>query len=382
MTDVNVVVDMQYGSTGKGALAYLLGEFLAPDVAVTAWGPNAGHSVVDSLGRRFIHTMLASSMLCHSVKTQLIGPGSVVNLSSLLAECQAAAAVVEYKTIVIHPAACILTKKHAESEQGLVRIGSTMKGTAAAVIDKMRRDAEQSPLARDLAHAEFEDWEARFRATGIDFVIDGRMYDNVLDTAHSILIEGAQGFSLGLHTRFWPHTTSRDVSVAQMMADCRVPHGLARGAVVWGTARTFPIRVANRFDARGEQVGTSGDCYSDQCELDWLKDLYRAPELTTVTKLPRRIFTFSGDQIYEAARVCSPSVIALTFSDYLEDRPPIDTLIGPQLTALTEKITARTGCPVRLLTFGPGIKDAVILDGRTVRWLNGGNFTKYVLGGK
>jgi len=66
----------------------------------------------------------------------------------------------------------------------------------------------------------------------------------------------------------------------------------------------------------------------------------------------------------------------------LEDRPPIDTLIGPQLTALTEKITARTGCPVRLLTFGPGIKDAVILDGRTVRWLNGGNFTKYVLGGK
>lgn len=382
MTILNVVVDLQFGSTGKGALAYLLGEFLRPDTVVTAWGPNAGHTCETCHGKRYVHTQLANSMICPSVGMQLIGPGSVVNMTMLLTETATAGReLMEGKTIIIHPNACILTPQHAQSEKELVRIGSTMKGTAAALVDKMWRDAKESPLARDMSHYDLEMWVAGFREVGVTLVINETIYNTRLDLAKSVLIEGAQGFSLGVHTHFWPHTTSRDVSTNQLMADCRIPFKLAQKAVVWGTARTFPIRVANRFNEAGEQIGTSGGHYDDQRELDWQRDLSREPELTTVTKLPRRIFTFSIKQIQAATRVCSPQFVALTFCDYLQGDTKIGTRVNADIADLIYEIRERTGARVRLLTFGPALTQSFIVDDDyTLRWLTDKNFVTKVLG--
>jgi hypothetical protein len=128
-----------------------------------------------------------------------------------------------------------------------------------------------------------------------------------LREAEHVIVEGAQGYGLSMYHGFYPYTTSRDVSVWQILADCGIPHDLLPTVMdlpditVIGTCRTYPIRVANRFDTHGTQVGYSGPCYDDQLEISF-EEIGQKVELTTVTKLPRRIFTFSEKQITEAVR--------------------------------------------------------------------------------
>ena len=86
---------------------------------------------------------------------------------------------------------------------------------------------------------------------------------------------------------------------------------------VIGCARTFPIRVA----------GNSGGAYRDQLEISWA-DLGQEPELTTVTKKVRRVFTFSDQQIREAIWECQPTRIFLNFINYLKNGKEIDDLVG------------------------------------------------------
>jgi adenylosuccinate synthase len=85
-------------------------------------------------------------------------------------------------------------------------------------------------------------------------------------------------------------------------------------------ARTYPIRVANRFDDKGKMIGWSGPHYPDQEEIRW-EQIGVAPELTTVTKLPRRIFTFSEQQIREAVRANGNVQVFLNFCNYLQPAP-------------------------------------------------------------
>ena len=84
---------------------------------------------------------------------------------------------------------------------------------------------------------------------------------------------------------------------------------------VIGTCRTYPIRVANRFDSSGQQVGWSGPCYPDQEETSF-EAIGQPTELTTVTKLPRRIFTYSKQQIREAVTVNGINKMFLNFANY------------------------------------------------------------------
>ena len=366
--NIMAVVDLQFGSTGKGQIAGTLAHKWDPDTVVTAWGPNAGHTFRNG-ENSYISRMLASSAIAPSVKDILIGPGSVVDLDMLATEIlDRGRRNLRGKRLVIHPQATILGATDARNEADLVRIGSTMKGTAEAAIRKIRRTPEAVAKGR-LREVVEKIGEACFE-TGVSLAVSSVHYDRAIDRAHNLLVEGAQGYSLGLHTDFYPHTTGRDVSTSQLFADCRIPWTGKNTLppVVIGTARTFPIRVANRYveapDLNAEvglggipplkriQVGTSGGCYDDQEEISW--DAVGKPvELTTVTQLPRRVFTFSMQQIWEAARICGPSYIALTFCDYLKDDEPFE---------LARKIHRTAGVPVRLMSFGPDMADVRKLD--------------------
>lgn len=340
------VVDLQFGSTGKGQIAGTLAHHWKADAVATAWGPNAGHTF--RMGERtFVSRMLASSAVAPSVKNILIGPGSVVDLPQLALEIDAAQDLLRGKHLVIHPQAAILGALDATNEAHLMRIGSTMKGTAEAM--KRKIDRNSSAVATGKYEEVYAKLARAVTDAGMSLAVSSAHYDWAVESAQRLMLEGAQGFSLGIHTDFFPFTTSRDVSTAQLFADCRIPWpslgGGARSHVhVVGVARTYPIRVANRFDKYGEKIGTSGGHYSDQKEIEWA-DIGRDPELTTVTKLPRRIFTFSKQQIHDAVRVCGPSSIALTFCDYMG---------GGEVAALIDKIgEVSYGVPVKLCSYGP-----------------------------
>lgn len=337
-----MIIDLQFGSTGKGLLAGYLAEKNQPDVVVTAWGPNAGHTYINSKGRVFIHRMLANGVVSPKLENVLIGPGSVIDLDILFKEIESCADLLKGKNIIIHPKAVIVTPEHVETEKRNVKIGSTMKGTGAAVIARIERDPDDFVIARDVVDGS---WLSKVDDLGIHAYVSERHYNTVLDEARVIQIEGAQGFSLSIYHGMYPYTTSRDVTPAQVMADCAIPFSYT--PEVYGTLRTFPIRVANRFDEKGQMIGTSGPCYDDQMEIDW-SDIGIEPELTTVTKLPRRIFSFSEIQTREACRLCAPAAIFLNFCNYMT---------RAEATKLADEIEKITGVPVLWMGYGPTVND-------------------------
>lgn len=352
MTKAYMIIDLQFGSTGKGLLAGYLAKTEQPDVLVTAWGPNAGHTYIDENGRVFIHRMLANGIVSPKLKTVLIGPGSVIDLDVLKQEIESCKDLLDGKEIIIHPHAVVVTQAHRDIEARNIKIGSTMKGTGAAVISRIERDPDNSPVAIDAIPQE---WMDDVASMGIAVYVNDEFYDNAIRQAELIQIEGAQGYSLSIYHGFYPYCTSRDVTPAQVMADTAMPFGII--PEVYGTMRTFPIRVANRFDEDGEMIGTSGPGYHDQEELDWA-DLNLEPETTTVTKLPRRIFSFSMAQATEACYRCGPTKIFLNFVNYLEEKEAL-LLIGD-----IHKTLERDGNSARIEWMGIGPNHEHVLSAR------------------
>lgn len=338
-SELHIVTDLQYGSTGKGLFSGFLSSEVHPDTIISAWAPNAGHTFVNESGDKFVTTALPSGIFtAPDLKTILIGPGSVINPEQFLAEMEQFRAFLHGVEIMIHPYAAVVTEHHRKMEAAgsLAKIGSTLKGVSEAMIQKLQRSLLQHQ--RNVA-------DVMLMGTPLEgFVVSVDEYNGAMDAAKIGLLEGAQGFSLSINHGFYPYTTSRDCTMAQLLSDCAIPCGTGNcEVVVYGVCRTFPIRVNNRN-------GSSGPCYEDQQEMDWF-DMGIAPELTTVTKLPRRIFTFSEKQIRDAVRMNGVDKVFLNFANYCNGDDPDD------LRSIISKINKYA--PVEWLGYGPSISDIV-----------------------
>lgn len=347
--EVRIICDLQFGSTGKGLIAGYLAKRDHPDVLVTAWMPNAGHTYADD-HKTYIHTMLANGIVSPRLQYVLIGPGSVVNLESLVQEIIAANLPVMVQ-VLIHPSAAVVSERHREQESSgsMVAIGSTRKGSGAAMIEKILRDGSRRITAGLMA----EDIENYATARGVNnlAVTTHSDYEMILRNASRVQLEGAQGFSLGINSGFWPYTTSRECTPAQMASDCLIP--LSWVTQVVGTLRTYPIRVANRYDDEGQVIGYSGPCYQDQEETTW-EAIGQKTELTTVTKLPRRVFTFSWQQLAQAMSRIEPTQLFLNFANYLD---PQDL---HNMHRKINRMAADYDCGrVRYIGYGPRDRDVV-----------------------
>ena len=358
MKKATIICDMQFGSTGKGLIAGYLAERDQPDVVVTAWSANAGHTYINSEGRKWVHCMLANGIVSPKLKTILIGGGSQMSILVLLKEIHESLDLLQGKSILIHENACIIQDRHIEEENGpMTKIGSTKKGCGAAMIEKIRRNPESKIVAKDFigdglevsngGTVGFYDISRHYEEMGVCVkVVSNAEYLKVLHAAERVQVEGAQGFSLGLHNGFYPYVTSRECTPAQICSDCNIPLAIVEKVV--GTMRTYPIRVANRYDEQGNQIGWSGPCYPDQKELTW-EEMGVTPEKTTVTKLTRRIFNFSPEQTRQAMQVVMPDEIFLNFANYCGGKEE-------ELIEIIETIS-RCGGTIRYYGWGPSSDD-------------------------
>jgi len=316
---VDLVLDLQFGSTGKGLICGYLGESGDHDTCITANMPNAGHTYINQAGTKYIFKVLPSSAVCPSIRTIMIGPGAVFSLDRLKEEMVYLRAD---QTLRIHPAAMVLTPEHRKKEMAtLGHIASTCQGSAAAMVDKIWR-GNPSMAKYVLKDTKFE----QYLCTHAEWQMRLAMSDG-------ILAEGSQGYSLGINTHFYPYTTSRDCGPAAFLSNMGIPLGMLSRII--GTCRTLPIRVG----------GTSGDCYPDQEELTW-EELGLEPELTTVTNRVRRIFTYSKLQIEEAIWWCDPDLVFLNFANYV-DKDYVSNIVAHIDTFST----------VRWVGFGPAYQD-------------------------
>lgn len=341
---VTMIVDLQFGSTGKGLMAGHWAEQNHPDVVVNCNMPNAGHTYIDSKGQKMIFKVLPNGLVSPKLKCVLIGPGSVFSLERLQEELDVARdfGYLDRAELLIHPDAMVLRESHRLTEQAsLSGISSTMQGSAAAVIEKMMRRADANTVS-NLAKQGADEDGAPLPSWLYSSIATHQEWSLILQGADKILAEGSQGHSLGINAGFYPYCTSRDCSPARFLSDMGIPVGML-GRVI-GTARTYPIRVGNTPD------GYSGDHYADQTETSF-EEIGQPDEFTTVTGRKRRIFTFSMQQLREAAFWCCPDEIFLNFVNYLDD--------GQAVVDLTNQIQDGLGVPVSYFGTGPAFGDVL-----------------------
>lgn len=303
---LTTIVDLQYGSTGKGLIAGYLSRKNDYDLVVSANMPNAGHTFVDTDGKKWVNKVLPSGVYSPSLKHICIGPGAVFDPQRLVLEIDELRQRCVTAEIVIHPDAALLLFGHVQSEQALNHIASTMQGSMEATIHKMRRHDTGSNVAYH-NHGILTGYQTVDNVALWDYVVTHREWNDVVGAAKNILAEGSQGYSLGINAGFYPYCTSRDCTVWRLLSDCAIP--VTDRMKVVGTARTYPIRVGNT------PGGNSGGHYADQIETSW-KELQVDPEYTTVTQRERRVFTFSEDQIREAMIANRVDEVFLNFCNY------------------------------------------------------------------
>lgn len=349
----NVVVDGQFGSTGKGKIAAWLTNNYRPDFISTTNGPNAGHVAVVG-DREFCSKILPASAVHDTVykPTYVIGAGAIFFVDRLLQEIDETG--VDRHRVIIHPRAMVVTEEHAETERSVTKhVASTMQGTAAAVVDKIMR-REGVKLARDYPEI-------------ADMVYDGHLASfciEKLDEGAKWLHEGSQGYSLGInHGHSYPFCTSRECTAPLMLADMGLPAN-AMGNVIM-VIRPYPIRVGNVIE-EGVQVGYSGDVYDDHEELTWEQVAAEAGapaevmagELTTVTKRLRRVFTFSKEQLRQATRVNGATHIALNFANYIDwdcfGATNLDDGVSQKVQDFVDMVNLEVGPDARVALLGTG----------------------------
>jgi adenylosuccinate synthase len=342
---INLIVDLQYGSTGKGLLCGYLAQTTWPDVVTTCNMPNAGHTYIDDQGQVMIHKVLPNGIVSPSLQYVLIGPGAVISLDQLQKEINQAREFGYMMTrgiegnfepipVILHPGVTFLQEQHRNVELEMLNgIASTMQGSMAAMVHKMGRDPKDNPTASKYIGESIPGYDGCIR------VCSHEDWMWIIDNASLIQAEGSQGFSLGINQKFYPYCTSRECTPHRLLSDMGLPYA-PKDTVVYGTLRTYPIRVGNTVG------GFSGDCYSDQVELTW-EDLGLEPEKTTVTQRIRRIFSFSRHQLNDALWACRPDYLFLNFCNYMDE-----VSLGGLVDRI-DKSASKYGSKLVLLGYGP-----------------------------
>jgi adenylosuccinate synthase len=328
---VDVLVGGQYGSEGKGNIAY----HLAPeyDLLVRVGGPNAAHKVPLPSGD-FTHFQLPSGTQNGEAKL-LIGPGAVLSLDELFDEISRSD--VDKNRLSIDPQAMVIEASDKEAEAELrERIASTASGAGSATARRVMR-GEAVRLARDVSDLE------PFR----------RPASEILEEAYAsgarIMLEGTQGSGLSLYHGRYPSVTSRDTNVAGCLAEAGIAPARVRRTIM--VVRSYPIRVGGPSGYMRTPI--SWEEIERRAELP--EGTLSKRELTSKTKTLRRVGEFEWDLVRKAALLNAPTDIALTFADYLaaenRDAWRFEQLSKDSLRFIDE-LERVTGARVSLISVG------------------------------
>lgn len=389
IASIDVVVGGQFGSEAKGHVTQqVIRKRVAqhrsqPVLNIRVAGPNAGHTVYadvetpvytgdssDEHGmelRPFAFRQLPVGIVedAHQVYCG-IAAGSEIEVAVLLDEIRMvkeAGLWPDHRVLVVDPEATLLVDyyKEAEHDLGLVNaIGSTGKGIGAARADRIMRAAKRladAPVVMAALRLQGVIVESLSKLYAIDPLdeADG-------DISYQVVIEGTQGYGLGLHAGHYPQTTSSDCRAIDFLAMAGVnPWAAPDGALaVWVVVRPYPIRVA----------GNSGALKD---ETTW-GALDLPTERTTVTRKVRRVGAWDPELARDAViangggktdflgrRVVR---LALTMADQLSPKlaGQDDAAIvcnDDTLMEFIERIQTETGALVDLVTTSPS--DAVWL---------------------
>jgi len=296
---VSIIIGGQYGSEGKGKVAYYWAKKMKAEAAVRVGGSNSGHTIYDEKGRLYAFRMLPTACMLDGI-VSILPAGAYIDVSVLLKEIQLAR--ISQERLKIDPNAVIIKDEYKKEEQSMnlrKTIGSTLSGTGIAVIERSKRSKDNPVLmAKDVEELK-------------PYLSDTKVYmRQLIDCGMHIVIEGTQGYGLSnYHAKAYPYVTSRDTTAAGFLAETGIsPLDVEHVVMV---IRAFPIRVS----------GNSGPLIN---EIDWKivsqesGSLEYFEETTTVTHKIRRVARFDAEIVKEAIISNRPDVLVLNHVDYID----------------------------------------------------------------
>ena len=337
-----VIIGGQWGDEGKGRVV----DYAAKNsniIARYSAGTNAGHTIVNDLGKFSLHLIPAG--IFYSDKKCLITHGVVIDPFKLLEEIS----MLENRNVyidnlTISNRAHLIMPWHRvideleEKRRGANAIGTTKTGTSPAFIDKVARsgirvadlmDKEKfrkkihvtlkdkndlitkyfdgEPLDEQLILQEYEE-----HAIGLMKFVGNTM--SIVQEAdkkgENILLEGAQGSLLDIDTGSYPYVTS--AVPASIAAGACIGVGLGPKSIskVIGVFKSYQTRVGE-----GPMPTELKDSMGDKLRNQGLED--GTAEYGTTTGRPRRCGWFDGVLANYSAQLNGMDSIALTRLDTL-----------------------------------------------------------------
>lgn len=343
---VTIVVGAQWGDEAKGKMVDLLCES-ADVVARFNGGDNAGHTVVNQLGT--FKLRLTPNGFSNPATQCVIGPGVVVNLTTLLDEIeriQQAGISLEGR-LWISPRCHVVMPYHPmiedifETAKGGKATGTTRRGMGPVYADKVSyngirladfADAQRlrekiqvqlaikNPLFRAFRQAELDaDQVASEKFAQYEklraFVREPfPMLQAQLKRGGRIVLEAAQGTLLDNDWGTYPFVT----------ASTTISGGAAAGL---GIAPKWVSRVIGVAKAYTTRVG-AGPMPSELLDNTGTAIREAGLEFGTVTGRPRRCGWFDADLVRFTALVNGFSDLALTKLDVLDHLPVLKIAVG------------------------------------------------------
>lgn len=337
------LLDGGAGSSGKGKVASYIGEkYDNWQFCCNSFSSNAAHWVKLEDGRKYLYKTFNSVAYNHQKYEKMyIGPGSAMELSAFFQELEENS--IPANKIGISPLTVVIQDIDAGYEKGIcsmegveygaaqdgtMKTGSTCSGVGAATARRLLRRPDRL-LAKDVPEL-------------APFICDvsGEILDR-LGYGQAGFMEVAQGYQLSLmHDFFYPYCTFRNVTTSGALSDMFLPPRVAGPVIL--NFRTYPIRInSNKYiGLDGHHLtwdeiqagvphtvyeGDSGPWYPDQREISWEEVSASAGtdimEITSKTKLPRRVATFSWANLVDAMEHCDAGEgihLSVNFADYAD----------------------------------------------------------------
>jgi adenylosuccinate synthase len=331
-----VIVGLQWGDEGKGKAT----DFLAGQVSWVVryqGGDNAGHTIV--LGSEVFKLHLVPSGVLYPHIVPLIGPGVVVNPTTLIGELDALTARgVDTSRVRVSHACHVIMPYHvaedraSEARLGRDGIGTTNRGIGPAYADRASRVGlrmedllDEAALRRKLGRLvpDKNAWLAQLGDKGRPFAVEAlvesalswgvRLRGQIADTTtlvqdalragDHVLLEGAQGTLLDLDHGSYPFVTSSNPVAGGACTGGGI--GPLQVSAVIGIMKAYTTRVGagpyptELLDVVGEGIAMRGH------------------EFGTTTGRRRRVGWFDAVPLRYAVDVNSVSSIILNKLDIL-----------------------------------------------------------------
>lgn len=272
---IDMVIDLAYGDSGKGAVAHSLAKRTDYNLVMRCQGgSNAGHTIIHK-GKKIV-THLVPCGILHD-KISLIGSGCVINVKKFLEEVKYLSEL-GFNTSLIKIAANahVVLDSHIQEENNESKVGTTKQGIGPAYRDKYDRKGVRA----------FEVDELQ------PYIVDLYQYLYNKHITWKILVEGAQGFYLDIDHGDYPYVTSSHTTAAGCLLNLlpidkvKNIYGCIKAYETYVGAKVFQPNdeIFNELALLGNEFGaTTGR--RRQCNWINIPKLKKALEVNSVTHL-------------------------------------------------------------------------------------------------